>query len=224
MLLRVKMWGIESEECHRDDLAPGDLALIYVAGAHGGFIGRAELATPVHEWEPSEAQAYPGDSTSGVAFSDVERWDRAVPMAIVRRTCRSHRVEPGRASKRSGGLPDGRGSDDRRRVRGRGSREPRLSEAIAESQCQENQITLSDTRRQGKKGSEPARSVGTGGRQNRQLEPVRTLEEFALSRVKRHALDFHNNRLDLSGSGGDSALECHGRGRHPDACSRHSWS
>ena len=77
------MWGIESEDRHRDDLAPGDLALIYVAGADGSFIGRAELATPVHEWEPSEANAYPGDSTSGVAFSDVELWDRAVPMAFV---------------------------------------------------------------------------------------------------------------------------------------------
>jgi len=81
-LLDAKMWGIGGDERRRDELAPGDVALIYVATV-GGFIGRAEAATAVHEWTPSEAEAYPGDSPSGVLLSDVEDWDPAVPMKSV---------------------------------------------------------------------------------------------------------------------------------------------
>ena len=81
--LRAKMWGIGDDERYRESLAPGDLALIYVATPDGGFIGRAELETAVHEWAPSEAHASPGDSRSDVLLSEVERWDRAVPMATV---------------------------------------------------------------------------------------------------------------------------------------------
>ena len=85
-LLRAKMWGIGDDERHRDELAPGDLALIYVATPEGAFIGRAELATAVHEWAPSEADTYPGDRPSGVVLSHVEPWDPAVPMdAVVER-------------------------------------------------------------------------------------------------------------------------------------------
>ena len=82
VLLDAKMWGIGGDERRRDELAPGDVALIYVATV-GGFIGRAEVATAVHEWTPSEAEAYPGDSPSGVLLSDVEDWDPAVPMKSV---------------------------------------------------------------------------------------------------------------------------------------------
>ena len=81
-LLDAKMWEIDGDEPHRDELAPGDVALIYVATV-GVFIGRAELATAVHEWTPSEAEAYPHDSPSGVLLSDVEEWDSAVPMESV---------------------------------------------------------------------------------------------------------------------------------------------
>jgi len=88
-LLGAKLWGVGEEEWHRDELAPGDVALIYVASRDGGFIGRATLATAVHEWTPSEGQAYPGDRASGVVLSDVERWEWAVPMATVVR-----RVDP----------------------------------------------------------------------------------------------------------------------------------
>jgi hypothetical protein len=70
------------DERRRDELAPGDVALIYVATV-GEFIGRAEVAAAVHEWTPSEAEAYPGDSPSGVLLSDVEEWDPAVPMESV---------------------------------------------------------------------------------------------------------------------------------------------
>jgi EVE domain len=79
-LLRAKMWGIGGDERHRDALAPGDLALIYVATPERAFIGRVELATAVHDWTPSEANAYRDDSPSGVVLSHVEEWDPPVPM------------------------------------------------------------------------------------------------------------------------------------------------
>jgi hypothetical protein len=82
-LLNAKMWGVGRDERHRDELAPGDLAWIYVAAPEEEFIGRAELATTVHEWTTSEAEAYPGDSPSGVLLSHVDKWDPAVPMDTV---------------------------------------------------------------------------------------------------------------------------------------------
>ncbi len=83
------MWGIGEEEWHRDELSPGDLALIYVASPEAVFVGRTQLATAVRQWTASEGQAYPGDSESGVVLCDVELWDRAVPMATVVR-----RIDP----------------------------------------------------------------------------------------------------------------------------------
>ena len=86
LLLQAKMWGVGRQERHRDALAPGDLALIYLAAPDAEFIGRAELATAVHDWTPSQAEAFRGDSSSGVLLSHVDEWDPAVPMdAVVRR-------------------------------------------------------------------------------------------------------------------------------------------
>jgi hypothetical protein len=85
-LLRAKMWGVGRNERHRDALAPGDLALIYLSAPKAEFIGRAELATAVHEWSPSEAAAYPGHSASGVLLAHVDEWNPTVPMnAVVQR-------------------------------------------------------------------------------------------------------------------------------------------
>jgi hypothetical protein len=81
--LRVGLWGIDADEPHRDALAPGDLILLYLGAPDRIFIGRAELASAVHDWTASEAQVYPGDSTSGVALARVEEWDPPVPMAVV---------------------------------------------------------------------------------------------------------------------------------------------
>ena len=81
-LLQAKTWGVAHTERYSDALAPGDLALIYLA-SEAEFIGRAELATAVHDWTPSEATAYPGDSPSGVLLSHVEEWGAAVPMDTV---------------------------------------------------------------------------------------------------------------------------------------------
>ena len=81
--LRVKMWGIDADELHRDALAAGDLVLVYLGAPDREFIGRAELASAVHDWTPSEAQVYPGDSPSGVSLAQVEEWDPPVPMNAV---------------------------------------------------------------------------------------------------------------------------------------------
>jgi hypothetical protein len=83
VLLQAMMWGVGRHERHRDALAPGDLALIYLPAPEAEFIGRVELATAVHDWTPSEAEAYPGDSPCGVLLSHVEVWDPAVPMDTV---------------------------------------------------------------------------------------------------------------------------------------------
>jgi hypothetical protein len=82
-LLLVRMWGIDADEPHRDALAPGDLILVYLGAPDRDFIGRAELASAVHDWTPSEAQDYPGDSPSGVLLAQVEEWDPPVPMKTV---------------------------------------------------------------------------------------------------------------------------------------------
>ena len=58
-LLRVGMWGIDAGERHPDALVHGDLVLVYLDAPEREFIGRAELASPVREWTPSEAEVYP---------------------------------------------------------------------------------------------------------------------------------------------------------------------
>ena len=82
-LLRVRMWGIDADEPHRDALAAGDLVLVYLAAPEREFIGRAEFASAVHDWTPSEARVFPGDSPSGVLLAQVEEWDPPVPMNAV---------------------------------------------------------------------------------------------------------------------------------------------
>jgi hypothetical protein len=81
--LRARMWGIDADERHRDSLAPGDLVLLYLGAPDRQFIGRAELASAVHDWTPSEARVYPGDSPGGVLLAEVEEWDPPVPMHTV---------------------------------------------------------------------------------------------------------------------------------------------
>src|SRR6266545_7797089 len=62
--LRLRMWGIGAGERHGNALVPGDLVLIYLGAPERKFVGRAELASPTHDWTPSEAQVYPGDCRS----------------------------------------------------------------------------------------------------------------------------------------------------------------
>lgn len=77
------MWGVHADEPHCKTLESGDLALVYLGAPAREFIGRAELASAVHEWTPSEAKVYPGDSPSGVSLAQVEAWNQPVPMNTV---------------------------------------------------------------------------------------------------------------------------------------------
>jgi hypothetical protein len=81
--LRAGMWGIDADEPHGDALAAGDLVLVYLGAPDREFIGRAELASAVHDWTPSEEQVYPGDSACGVSLTQVEEWVPPVPMSAV---------------------------------------------------------------------------------------------------------------------------------------------
>lgn len=81
--LEAEMWGIDADEPHRDALAAGDLALIFLGAPQRVFIGCAQIASAVHDWTPSEAQVYPGDLSSGVLLTLVEQWDPPVPMNTV---------------------------------------------------------------------------------------------------------------------------------------------
>jgi hypothetical protein len=81
--LAVAMWGVDRGEPHRDTLAAGDLALIYLGAPIWEFIGRAEVASAVHAWTSSEAHAYPGDTDGGIALAHVETWETPVAMDIV---------------------------------------------------------------------------------------------------------------------------------------------
>jgi hypothetical protein len=81
--MRVRMWGVHADEPHCNALASGDLVLIYLGAPEREFIGRAELASAVHEWTPSEIQVNPGDSPSGVLLAQVDAWDPPVPMNTV---------------------------------------------------------------------------------------------------------------------------------------------
>ena len=81
--LRVGMWGVDTDESHADALAAGDLVLIYLGAPDRVFIARAELASAVHRWTPSEAHAYPTESASGVVLTRVEEWDPPVAMSVV---------------------------------------------------------------------------------------------------------------------------------------------
>jgi hypothetical protein len=82
-LLRLGMWGVDADEPHRNALGPGDFVLVYVAAPAREFIGRAELASAVRDWTPSEGGVYPGDSASGVLLAQVEAWEPPVPMSAV---------------------------------------------------------------------------------------------------------------------------------------------
>jgi hypothetical protein len=81
--MRVRMWGVHADEPHCNALAFGDLVLVYLGAPEREFIGRAELASAVHEWTPSETKVYPGDSPSGVLLAQVEAWNPPVPMNTV---------------------------------------------------------------------------------------------------------------------------------------------
>lgn len=67
--MQAGIWEIDAGEPHREALAAGDLALVYVAAPVREFVGHAEIA--------SAADA------GGVALAHVETWDPPVPMSAV---------------------------------------------------------------------------------------------------------------------------------------------
>jgi hypothetical protein len=92
--LRVKKWGVDVGEPLSHELAPGDVALLYPGAPERLLIGRAQLASAVQVWSPSEAQVYLGTSHSGVMLAEVEEWEPPVPMEAV-----LQRIDPSEGAK-----------------------------------------------------------------------------------------------------------------------------
>ena len=78
--LHAKRWVVSRDERHRDALAPGDLALVFVALTRE-FVGRAELKTTFLDPMPSDSAAS-GPTVSGVLLDDVEDWTSGVPLDV----------------------------------------------------------------------------------------------------------------------------------------------
>jgi hypothetical protein len=85
--LRAKRWVVSRDERHRDALAPGDLALVFVALTRE-FVGRAKLKTTFLDPMPSDPAAS-GPAVSGVLLGDVEDWTSGVPLDVAVR-----RIDP----------------------------------------------------------------------------------------------------------------------------------
>ena len=78
--LHAKRWVVGRDERHRDALAPGDLALVFVA-LKREFVGSAELKTTFLDPMPSDP-APSGPVVSGVLLGDVEDWTSGVPLDV----------------------------------------------------------------------------------------------------------------------------------------------
>ena len=86
-LLHAKRWAISAEERHHDRLAPGDLALIYVALTRE-FVGHARIETSFLDPVPRDAMT-PGPAVSGVLLGGIEDWASGVPLDVAVR-----RIDP----------------------------------------------------------------------------------------------------------------------------------
>ena len=78
--LHAKRWVVSRDERHRDAIAPGDFALVFVALTRE-FVGRAELKTTFLDPMPSDPAAS-GPAVSGVLLGDVEDWTSGVPLDV----------------------------------------------------------------------------------------------------------------------------------------------
>lgn len=79
-LLRATRWAVSRMERHRDALAPGDFALVFVAMT-SEFVGRAELATAFLDPLPAQPDAFAPPAT-GVLLVNADMWTRGVPLAV----------------------------------------------------------------------------------------------------------------------------------------------
>ena len=78
--LHAKRWMVSRDERHRDVLAPGDLALVFVALTRE-FVGRAELKSAFLDPMPSDPATF-GTAVGGVLLGDVEDWTSGVPLDV----------------------------------------------------------------------------------------------------------------------------------------------
>ena len=78
--LHAKRWVVNRKKHHRDALAPGDLALVFVALTRE-FVGRAELKTTFLDPMPSDP-ATSDIAASGVLLVDIEDWTSCVPLDV----------------------------------------------------------------------------------------------------------------------------------------------
>jgi len=67
--MRAGLWSIDAGEPHRDALAAGDLALLYLGAPERTFVGCAVLASAARD--------------GGVLLTDIEVWEPPVPMGDV---------------------------------------------------------------------------------------------------------------------------------------------
>ena len=78
--LHAKRWVIGGEERHRDALAPGDLALVFVALTRE-FVGRAAVTSAFLD-PMSLDPVTSGPAVGGVLLGDVEYWTSGVPLDV----------------------------------------------------------------------------------------------------------------------------------------------
>jgi hypothetical protein len=90
--LRAKKWVFGREERHRDAVAPGDLALVFVALTRE-FVGRAEIKTTFLDPMPSDPVTS-GTAASGVLLGDAEHWTSGVPLDIAVQRIDPHGSNP----------------------------------------------------------------------------------------------------------------------------------
>jgi len=97
--LHAKRWVVSREERHRDAIAPGDLALVFVALTRE-FVGRAEIKTTFLDPMPSDP-TISGRAVSGVLLCDVEQWTSGVPLDVAVK-----RIDPKGSNPTNAGLTD----------------------------------------------------------------------------------------------------------------------
>jgi len=90
-LLRAKRWPVGRDERHRDRLAAGDLALIFV-GLTREFVGRAEIESVFLDPMPL-APDVRGPAVSGVLLGGIEDWTSGVPLDVA-----VQRIDPDRSN------------------------------------------------------------------------------------------------------------------------------
>jgi len=99
VISHAKRLVVNRGEHHRDALAPGDLALVFVAVTRE-FVRRVELKTTFLDPMPSDL-ATSGPAVSMVLLGDVEDWTSGVPLDVAVK-----RIDPKGSNPTNAGLTD----------------------------------------------------------------------------------------------------------------------